>query len=126
MAFLPQSESRQNWLPRPLCCSRPFGKRKPADNLDGKKLNFFKQIPDEWESVFQLQKVFDDQYVPVPWNEARLGDLVIFTNQVGAIQHTTVYIADDILFTKNGASVYKPWVLMKLDDVKNTFWKIPN
>ncbi len=29
--------------------------------------------------------------------------------------HSAVYIADDILFTKNGSTVVSPWLFMKLD-----------
>jgi hypothetical protein len=32
-------------------------------------------------------------------------------------------IAGDILFTKNGMSPKKPWVLMRLSDVQDGFWQ---
>jgi hypothetical protein len=31
--------------------------------------------------------------------------------------HSCVYLADDLVFTKNGRSPTQPWVVMKVDDV---------
>ena len=31
--------------------------------------------------------------------------------------HMCVYIAADIVYTKNGGHPYQPWILMKLDDL---------
>jgi hypothetical protein len=88
--------------------------------------NFFSLAPDNSLLVpGRIQKVYQEQYAPISAAEVRLGDLVLFINQAGEVVHTAVYIADDILFTKNGVSPKKPWVLMKMDDVKNTFWKMP-
>ena len=35
--------------------------------------------------------------------------------------HSCVYIADDIVFTKNGRNVLSPWIFMKLDEVKKIY-----
>jgi hypothetical protein len=32
--------------------------------------------------------------------------------------HAAVYIADDLVFSKNGISSMSPWTLMSIDDVK--------
>ncbi len=51
-----------------------------------------------------------------------LGDVLFFTDtQTGDAYHSCAYIADDIVFTKNGRSPLQPWVLMKLDQVKNLY-----
>ena len=48
-----------------------------------------------------------------------LGDVLFFTDtQTGDAYHSCAYIADDVVFTKNGRSPLQPWVLMKLDRVK--------
>lgn len=48
----------------------------------------------------------------------RFGDVLFFVDaQNGSALHSCVYIADDIVFTKNGRSLVSPWVLMKLTDV---------
>ena len=39
------------------------------------------------------------------------------TGPTGNAIHSCVYLADDLVFTKNGRSPTQPWVVMKLDDV---------
>ncbi|RFC45324.1 MAG: hypothetical protein DVB28_000627 [Verrucomicrobia bacterium] len=51
-----------------------------------------------------------------------LGDVLFFTDtQTGDAYHSCAFIADDIVFTKNGRSPLQPWVLMKLDQVKDLY-----
>lgn len=48
----------------------------------------------------------------------RYGDVVfIMDGASGNAIHSCVYLADDLVFTKNGRSPTQPWVVMKLDDV---------
>jgi hypothetical protein len=35
--------------------------------------------------------------------------------------HLCVYLADDLVYTKNGLNSMQPWVIMKLDDVLACF-----
>ena len=35
----------------------------------------------------------------------------------GDVIHSCVYIADNIVFTKNGSASSSPWILMDLEDV---------
>ncbi len=51
-----------------------------------------------------------------------LGDVLFFTDtQTGDAYHSCAYVAEDIVFTKNGRSPLQPWVLMKLDRVKSLY-----
>jgi hypothetical protein len=48
----------------------------------------------------------------------RYGDVLFFMDgKTGNAIHSCVFVADDIVFTKNGRSPTQPWVLMKLDDL---------
>jgi hypothetical protein len=47
----------------------------------------------------------------------RFGDILFFTTAAGQAIHSCVYLADDFVFTKNGANVISPWLIMKLSDV---------
>ncbi len=48
----------------------------------------------------------------------RYGDVIFFMDgATGNAIHSCVYLADDLVFTKNGRSPTQPWVVMKLDDV---------
>jgi hypothetical protein len=88
--------------------------------------NFFNITPDDrLLNGVELTRVHQERYVMVSPAEARLGDLVLFLNREGQAVHSSVYVADDIVFTKNGASRKKPWVLMKMADVQNIFWQLP-
>jgi hypothetical protein len=37
--------------------------------------------------------------------------------------HMCAYIADDVVFTKNGANIQQPWVLMKLSEMLSSYEK---
>lgn len=48
----------------------------------------------------------------------RYGDVIFLMDGAsGNAIHSCVYLADDLVFTKNGRSPTQPWVVMKLDDV---------
>ena len=46
----------------------------------------------------------------------QFGDMLLLGSG-NRIVHGCVHLADDIVFTKNGADIFSPWLLMKLDDV---------
>ena len=89
-------------------------------------LNFFSSTPSEAFTGPQLREIFDHQFVEIDATKARLGDMVLFRNRSGDIVHSVVYIADDIVFSKNGISPKKPWVLTTLAEVRNVFWNMPD
>jgi hypothetical protein len=49
------------------------------------------------------------------------GDLITVINSQGDALHIAVYIAEDIVFTKNGMNVLQPWVMMRMDDMMSYF-----
>lgn len=52
----------------------------------------------------------------------KFGDVLFFSDANGANAfHSCVFVADDIVFTKNGRSIFKPWVLMKLQDILDLY-----
>ena len=80
-------------------------------------LNFFNETPDDRF----LDMVAVAQTVARDWQPSNapplLGDLVFFHDEQGTVFHSAVYIADNILFTKNGPTPTRPWVLMPLDQM---------
>ncbi|MBC8003769.1 MAG: hypothetical protein H7X97_14385, partial [Opitutaceae bacterium] len=46
-----------------------------------------------------------------------LGDVLLLQDHQGQIVHAFVHIAANIVFTKNGANIFSPWVLMRIEDV---------
>jgi hypothetical protein len=81
-------------------------------------LNFFNATPDNSLADIEVvrQKLLT-QYYPVP-GESTFGDVLIFVRPDGTAVHGCVFIADDIVFTKNGISFAMPWILMTLADVR--------
>ncbi len=81
-------------------------------------LNFFQSNPDDrfLNSEVAL-KTLKENYFLVE-SEFKFGDVVAFVNEEGNIFHAAVYIAYDIVFSKNGMSSMSPWTLMSIDEVK--------
>ena len=44
----------------------------------------------------------------------------MFIRDGGAV-HSCVYIADDIVFTKNGENIVNPWMLSRLEEVQDVY-----
>lgn len=84
-------------------------------------MNFFNAIPDPKFHDFDASlATLRADYLPVE-SGFRFGDVVAFLNSRGKPIHACVYLADDIVFTKNGATPNQPWILMKLEDVSATY-----
>ena len=49
------------------------------------------------------------------------GDVVFMTDAEGNAIHSCVFLADGFVFTKNGANLLSPWLIMKLDDVRDRY-----
>ncbi len=49
------------------------------------------------------------------------GDLVLLLDNQNKVIHSAVYIADDIVFTKNGINFAQPWVMMHEKDMVGHF-----
>jgi hypothetical protein len=84
-------------------------------------LNFFKDPPDA--SYLDSQKTraaLKQEYTVVPL-PAQFGDIITIVNSEGAGIHACVYIADDLVFTKNGSNYLQPWTLMRMPDMMAGF-----
>lgn len=84
-------------------------------------LNFFNTSLDDRyvDPAFAMNTIRDGYYVIS--TGARLGDLVLLLTQGGQLIHSAVYVADDIVFTKNGAMAAHPWMLMRISDIVQLF-----
>jgi hypothetical protein len=49
------------------------------------------------------------------------GDIVLLMNEKQEVKHSAVFIADDIVFTKNGNNYRQPWMLMRIPDLLATY-----
>ena len=51
----------------------------------------------------------------------QLGDVIALLDAEGDLYHVVVYLADDLVFTKNGTSPLAPWTIMPLQRVKDYY-----
>lgn len=80
-------------------------------------LNFFNDVPDDrFVDVQVVKQTIETDYVPAV-DRPMFGDILVFSRPDGTVIHSCVFVADDIVFTKNGGSPVMPWILMNLSDV---------
>lgn len=88
-------------------------------------LNFFNLTPKDFYLDTRLaaaQLVENYATVEAPY---RYGDVLCFLDE-GEGLHTCVYVADDIVLTKNGDSILAPWALMQIKDVEAIYRRSPS
>jgi hypothetical protein len=78
--------------------------------------NFFRFSPrdvyaDSAERPNLIEKEFELALPPYEF-----GDMILF-NSGGRVIHGCIYIAEDIVYTKNGSDMFTPWCLMKIQNV---------
>jgi hypothetical protein len=84
-------------------------------------LNFFLPKPDNrFLDTAVALKTLKENYFIVE-SDFELGDIVAFLDGEGNIFHAAVYIADNLVFSKNGFSAMAPWTLMSIDDLKGYY-----
>jgi hypothetical protein len=81
-------------------------------------LNFFSAEPDDrFLDVPHALETLRTQYYIIEQGY-QLGDVIAFLDREGDIFHAAVYIADDLVFSKNGTSPMSPWTIMSIDQVE--------
>lgn len=81
-------------------------------------LNFFEFWPKQRNrEEAGFRKHIQQRYQSVQ-EPALFGDILVLTDvQTGEWMQACVYIADDIVYTKNGSDIVRPWILMKYSDL---------
>src|SRR6185503_21046077 len=80
-------------------------------------MNFFNEQPDErFLDPENVLRVLRTEY-HVPEGGRAFGDVLCLMDAKEEPVHMCVYIADDVVFTKNGIDDRQPWVLMKICDM---------
>jgi hypothetical protein len=84
-------------------------------------LNFFRPQPDDrfLDVPYALDTLRRDYYV-IEQNY-QLGDIVAFLDREGDIFHAAVYLAGNLVFSKNGTSPLAPWTIMSIDQVEGYY-----
>ena len=84
-------------------------------------LNFFNATPDPrmGDNVFAARFISENYYQVARPGVG--GDLVLLLDDHNRVIHSSVYIAHDVVFTKNGINYAQPWILMHEKDLIGTF-----
>ena len=116
------------YLLPPLAREHLFTSPLPPEEGEGKlpdchwtALNFFSDQPDSRmsDSNFASRYIIDHYYEVARPGIA--GDLVLLLNQENLVVHSAVYLADDVVFTKNGINYANPWLIMHEHDMVGEF-----
>ncbi len=84
-------------------------------------MNFFSEQPDDrFCNVKEVVRTVQEDYFRI-YGNLRLGDLVAFFDDQSMLIHTAVFIAADVVFTKNGSVSSHPWMLMKLESMAHYY-----
>jgi hypothetical protein len=84
--------------------------------------NFFNETPDNRFNDFSyMNEVLHRDYYRIQ-EPSQLGDLVFLAagENKNAI-HVAAYVADDLVFTKNGEDLRQPWMLMHIADMIESY-----
>jgi hypothetical protein len=93
----------------------------PAMDCHWTTMNFFNETPD---NRFSDPKYTVDYLLSHYYKIGKptiYGDLIFLLNKNGNAIHSAVYLADDIVFTKNGNNFAQPWMLMHLKDLLDEY-----
>jgi len=95
----------------------PLKPDEPPKDCHWTTMNFFNDVPDDRFS----QPAYTGEFLKTnfyPVTKANLyGDVVLVLDERGNGIHSAVYLADDIVFTKNGNHHEQPWMLMRLKNL---------
>lgn len=81
-------------------------------------MNFFNGAPDNgFFNPEYTRAALQSDYARVRDQSKQFGDLLMLVSKDEQALHLCVYLADGVVFTKNGADIQQPWVLMKLEEM---------
>jgi len=84
-------------------------------------LNFFNFTAQDYylDSHLASSAVIENfQQIEPPY---RFGDVLMFINPNGNAFHSCIYVADELVYTKNGANPLVPWTLLELKDLQRMY-----
>jgi hypothetical protein len=89
----------------------------PAIDCHWSTMNFFNETPDNRFSDPSFTVAYIKTNLYQIAKPTAYGDRVFLLDKNGNAVHSAVYLADDIVFTKNGNNFAQPWMLMRLKDL---------
>jgi hypothetical protein len=83
--------------------------------------NFSSETPDNRfnDPVFAVEYIRKNYYqIAKP---SLCGDILLLMNERDEVKHSAVFLADDLVFTKNGNNYRQPWMIMHTPDLLATY-----
>jgi len=116
IALLPPLPSSQLYF-YPIVQPNPLNGPTPVHDCHWTSLNFFRDTSDtNAVPAEDFTRMLTTEYFPVT-ADPRYGDILILATPSGEILHSAVFIADEIVFTKNGSTAIFPWMLSTIPDL---------
>lgn len=69
-------------------------------------------------------KYINDHYYPIA-APSLYGDVLLLMNEKNEIKHSAIFLADDLVYTKNGNNFRQPWMVMHIPDLLDTYPAYP-
>lgn len=112
-------------LPRKLLYTYPsinnLSEGKPPPDCHWTSLSFFNYYPSSELLDADFWVEIKSRYVEVE-GSLKFGDIIIFNDiETHEVLHSSVYVAADLVFTKNGSALDRPWILMRLSDLASIY-----
>jgi hypothetical protein len=98
---------------------------EPTMDCHWTTFNFSNETPDNRfnDPNFAVQYIQKNYYqIAAP---SLYGDILLLMNEKNEIKHSAVFLADDLVFTKNGNNFRQPWMLMRISDLLATYPNTP-
>jgi hypothetical protein len=98
---------------------------EPTMDCHWSTFNFCNDTPDNRfnDPTYAIQYIQKNFYQIA--SPSLCGDIVLLMNDKQQVKHSAVYLADDIVFTKNGNNYRQPWMLMRISDLLATYPSTP-
>jgi hypothetical protein len=87
--------------------------------------NFSSDTPDNRfnDPTYAVQYIGQNYYqISAP---SLYGDVLLLMNDKNEIKHSAMFLADDLVFTKNGNNYRQPWMIMHIPDLLATYPATP-
>jgi hypothetical protein len=98
---------------------------EPTMDCHWSTFNFCNETPDNRfnDSAYAVPFIQKNFYqIAAP---SRYGDVLLLMNEKGEVKHSAVYLAADLVFTKNGDNYRQPWMLMRIPDLQACYPATP-
>lgn len=96
--------------------------KHPRMDCHWSSFNFFRDtVDDRFGDPNFAAGYLMQNYALVPLAKCQYGDIILILKGNSEAIHSAVYLAEDVVFTKNGLSRSQPWILMRLKDMLANF-----